>query len=152
MPAIVGSVLFGAVMVGVGGWGIVFTYQHVAREQITTPEDASIPNAPVRGPLTLLSQADVIRKHTLESTGGLTYAQMPRQVPEMDANGNQVLDENGAPVMVANDDREIWITATTLTNALNLAVLAYAISMFVCLLGMAWMLGGWMLSRSLRGN
>jgi hypothetical protein len=104
----------GVVMVVGGIWAICFTYKNIAQENIVTPADASIPNAPVLGPLTLKSQADVIRKHTLETTGGQTYAEMPRT------------DEN----------RSMWITATTLTTALNLGIITYLFSALIVLFGL----------------
>jgi len=102
----------GIVFVAGGAWGIGFTYQNVAREKIVTPSDASIPNKPVRGPFTLKSQADVIRKHALEASDGKVYAEMPRDA-----------------------DRGTWVTATMLTTALNLGILTYVFSGLVVLFG-----------------
>ena len=130
------AIVAGFIMVAGGIWGIVFTYQNVAREQITTPADASIPNAPVRGPLTLASQADIIRDHVLETTDGKTYSQMPQKVQKIDASGQPVLDAQGQPVMVSNDARTIWITATALTTALNLGIVTYVFSALIILLGL----------------
>jgi len=104
----------GLVMVLGGGWAVMFTYQNVAAENIVTPEDAAIPNVPVRGPLTLKAQADVIREHALKSTGGKTYAEMSRE----------------------DEGRDIWITATTLTAALNLGIITYLFSGLVILFGL----------------
>jgi len=50
-------------------------------ERITTPDDASIPNARVDDPATAISQAEVIQKHALESTKGKTYSEMERTDP-----------------------------------------------------------------------
>lgn len=120
---------FAGVILVLGGlWGIYFTYNNVARENITTPADAAIPNAPVRGPRTLKAQADIIRQHTLRMTGGQTYSEMPRQIESVDEEGNVV--------MVPNAARDIWVTATTLTTALNLAIFSYAMSAFVILFGL----------------
>ncbi len=135
-------VLVGIVVVIVGIWAAVFTYQNVAREQIVTPSDASIPNTPVRDPLTLMSQAEIIRHHTLKSTNNQTYAEMPQKVAKVDASGSAVLDKNGKPVMVANAARNIWITATTLTTALNLGIIAYALSGFAVLFGLVLIWAG----------
>lgn len=119
------AIIAGLILLLGGVWGITFTYQNIAREQIVTPADASIPNTPVRGPFTLKAQADVIRHHTLESTGGLTYAQMPRDSAE----------------------RPIWITATTLTTALNLAILGYVFSALIVLFACISVWTGWVFLR-----
>jgi|SRR5581483_7979972 len=105
----------GVILLAGGLWAAVFTYQTVAREKIVTPSDASLPNTPVRGPFTLLSQADIIRTHTLHATGGKTYAEMPMQA--------------------TNDPRAIWVTATTLITALHLGVITYLFSALMMLLG-----------------
>lgn len=70
-------VIAGLAMIGGGVWGIVFTYNNVARENITTPDGSAIPNVLVRGPLTLKAQADIIRTHVLKKTEGKTYSEMP---------------------------------------------------------------------------
>lgn len=139
----------GAALVLAGIGGAALTWRSVARERIVTPEDAAIPGTPVRGPLTLMAQAGVIRKHVLEMTGGRTYAEMPRQVPRLDQSGAPVLDSSGAPVLVPNEAREIWVTATALTAALDLAVLAYALSALSVVLGLV-LLGTGLLVRQAR--
>lgn len=130
------AIITGLVLVGSGIWGLAFTYTNVARENITTPDDASIPSVPVRGPFTLKAQADIIRVHTLRMTEGKTFAEMPRQIPKLDVDGKSILGEDGKPAMTANTARDIWITATTLMTALNLAILSYAISSFILLFGL----------------
>lgn len=130
------AIIIGITMVVGGVWGICFTYTNVATEKIITPADATIPNKPVRGPFTLRAQAEIIRKHALAMTGGKTYAEMPRQIPEVDSNGTSVLDNTGKPVMVYNTARDIWVTVTTLTTALNFAVITYAFSAFIILFGL----------------
>lgn len=139
--SVAASVLGIALVVG-GVGGIYFTYQNIARENIVTPSDADFPEQPVRGPLTLKAQADIIRKHTLEMTGGKTYAEMPRQVPKLDENGAQILDAEGKPVMTANTARDIWALATTLTTALHLGILAYAFSGLLVLFGLVLLWAG----------
>ncbi|MFW0871173.1 MAG: hypothetical protein ACKKL4_01830 [Patescibacteria group bacterium] len=129
------AIIIGSILVASALWGIVFTYTNVTREHITTTSDASIPSAPVRGPLTLKSQADIIRDHTLSITEGETFAQMPRQIPKLDAEGNSILDEEGNIVMEANTARDIWFKATALTTALQLAIFAYAFSLIVLVFG-----------------
>ena len=129
------AIIAGLVLVGGGVWGIAFTYTNVARENITTPDDASIPDVPVRGPFTLKAQADIIRTHTLRMTEGKTFAEMSRQIPKLDVESKPILGEDGKPAMTANTARDIWITATTLITALNLGLFAYAFSAVVLLFG-----------------
>lgn len=132
------AITTGFVLAAGGIWGIYFTYKNVSRENIITPPDASIPEQLVRGPWTLKAQADIIREHTLSATEGKTFAEMPRQIPKLDEKGNSILDVEEKPVMVPNAARDIWITATTLMTALNLAILSYAVSGFASLFGLAF--------------
>lgn len=129
------AIAAGVVLILGGIWGVSFTYQNIARENIVTPEDASIPSAPVRGPMTLKAQADIIREHALKMTDGKTYSEMPRQVESVDEAGNVILDEEGNAVMVPNKARDTWVTVTALTTALNLGILTYAFSAFTILMG-----------------
>lgn len=103
----------GIILVFGGFWAVLFTYNNVAREDIVTTEDASIPNTPVRGPFTLKSQADIIRDHILKKTDGKTYSQMSRE----------------------DEKRNLWIIATTLTTALHLGIITYLFSGLIILFG-----------------
>lgn len=132
----------GIILIVGGVWGICYTYTNIARENIVTPKDAVIPEKPVRGPLTLKAQADVIRQHTLKMTDGKTYAEMPRQIPKLDEKGKEIVDTEGKPVMAANTSRDTWITAMTLTTAINLGILTYAFSAMVILFGCVSILTG----------
>jgi hypothetical protein len=108
------AIIVGIILVLGGAWAVMFTYQNVSQERIVTPEDASIPNAPVRGPFTLHSQADIIREHTFQKTGGKTYAEMSRD----------------------DEQRPTWITATTLITALHLGIITYLFSGLIILFGL----------------
>ncbi|MEZ4211109.1 MAG: hypothetical protein R3B39_02375 [Candidatus Paceibacterota bacterium] len=121
------AIFAGVLLILAGIWGISFTYNTIARENITTPSDASIPDTPVRGPLTLQSQADIIRHHVLETTDGKTYSEMPSKVEK--------IQPDGTFAMVPNDARTIWITATTLITALHLGIITYVFSGLVIFIG-----------------
>jgi hypothetical protein len=128
------SVGFGSMIGGVAG--IVYTWGQAVEQNIVTPADASIPNTPVRGPLTMKSQIDIINVHQLNRTGGLYFSEMPRQVQATDADGAPLFDESGEPVMINNAARDSWATATTLTSALSLGILAYALGAFAIVTGL----------------
>ena len=53
----------------------------LADQNIVTSEDACLPGRQVADPFTAYCQAKVIEKHTLEATGGLTYAELDREDP-----------------------------------------------------------------------
>jgi len=89
--------------------------------------------------------AAYMRIHTLEATGGQTYAQMPRYAT---ADGKGTNDpatalkdpKTGQPV--DNAARNIWVTETALTTALNTSYLAEQISLFGVVVGVALLLSG----------
>ncbi len=147
----IAATIVGVILIAGGAWGIFFTYTNVAQENITTPQDASLPNKPVRGPFTLKAQADIIKKHTLRMTDGKTFAEMPRQIPKLDDTGQPVMDPDGKPVMTSNALRDTWVTATTLITALHLGILTYVFSGMILLFGFISLWTGivfWVLSRS----
>lgn len=106
-----------------------------AGEQVTTGDQAR-------------AFALVMREHTLESTEGLTYAQMGRfqsaANPEDPAGTSDeaaaAKDDTGAPI--ANGARNIWVTETGLTTALNMSYMAEQLSIFGIVVGVALLLTG----------
>ena len=138
--------LAGLVVAGAGVYIRSFVGQQLAAQQITTPEDASIPNAPVTGMATALSMADIIQHHAAASGKGLTYAQMGRfAVASGDPAGTNtadaaVKDENGKPV--ANPARNTQLTAAGLVTALSLSALAIGAAYAAMALGIGFTLLG----------
>jgi len=135
----------GSVIGGLGG--MVYTWQNAVVENISTPADAVIAEAPVRGPFTMWAQADIITKHQLNRTDGLRYAEMPGRIPQLDADGNQVIGDDGNPVLVQNADRLSWINATALTTVLNMGIMAYLLSLFAIVMGATVAGLGWVVLR-----
>jgi len=132
---------FGAMAGGVfGAW---YTWDQAVTQDIVTPDDAAIAEAPVRGPFTMWAQADIITTHQLDRTEGLYYSQMEREVPAVDEAGEPVLDENGEAVMVPNAARASWFDATTLTTALSLGVVSYALAVFAFVTGLTLVVVGY---------
>src|ERR1700750_3245391 len=99
----------GSLYLGVGGRSTVRS--DLAREQIVGTPDSTIPGQKVDTGSEAKAFADVMRKHTLEATGGQTYAQMGRF---LDAAGKPTNDEklaatgpkSGQPV--DNPARNLW--------------------------------------------
>ena len=88
--------------------------------------------------------ATYMRIHALEATGGLTYAQMPRYAT---ADGKGTNDPtkaakgaNGAPL--DNPVRNVWVTETALSTALNASYLAENVALFGIVVGIALLLTG----------
>jgi len=89
--------------------------------------------------------ADYIRIHALEDTGGKTYAELPRF---LDKQGNPTEDEAAAAVdpesgePQENPIRDIWVTATGFTTALNTSSFAEQVALFGIVMGIAMILIG----------
>ncbi len=66
-------------MAGVTTWLVVSST--LTDQNITTTSDACLPNRVVKGPFTAFCQADIIQQHTVEITGGKTYAELDRDDP-----------------------------------------------------------------------
>jgi hypothetical protein len=92
--------------------------------------------------------AQYMRIHALESSGGLTYAQMGRFLATSDpANPAGTSDEaaalkDDAGKPVANGARNTWVTETALATALNVSYMAEQIALFGLVVGIALLLSG----------
>jgi hypothetical protein len=134
--------LAGVVAAGAGIYIRAFVGQQLAAQNIITPEDASIPNAPVTGIATALSMANIIQHHAAEGSNGLTYAQMGRFAVESgDPAGTNSADEalkdaNGKPV--ANQVRNTALTAASLVTSLSLSAMAIGASYGAIALGVGF--------------
>jgi len=87
--------------------------------------------------------AEYMRVHALEATGGKTYAQMPRFATADGAGTNDAaaaLMREGQPV--SNPAREIWVTETALSTALNTSYFAQSVALFAVVMGAALLLTG----------
>jgi hypothetical protein len=89
--------------------------------------------------------AEYMRIHALEATGGLTYAEMGRYAtadgkPIGTNDPTKAVQNNGQPV--ANGARDVWVTETALTTALNMSYMATQLSLFSVVIGVALLLAG----------
>jgi hypothetical protein len=150
-------ILFGAAAIFLGASGFTTTRDAIKAEGITfgsadDPAVAKYAEQWAGDEVTTGDQArafaKIMREHTLESTGGLTYAQMGRfqsaAKPDDPAGTSDeaaaAKDESGQPV--SNGARNIWVTETALTTALNTAYMAERLSVFGLVVGVALFLTG----------
>jgi hypothetical protein len=173
-----GGLLAGVVLIAFGVGALLMSFDarstvkdELAREQIVGSDDmspsaiqagideagltdqVSAPSCDVAGePINTGDEArcfsQYMRIHALESSGGLTYAQMGRFVaaddPENPAGTSDeaaaLTDEEGNPV--PNTARNTWVTETSLSTALNLSYMAERLALFGIVVGTALILTG----------
>jgi hypothetical protein len=150
-------IAFGIAVIALGIWGIAFTRDHLQEEGIVfgpASDPAVAEHAekwagePVETGSQALAFAEIMREHTLSSTNGLTYAQMGRYQSAEDPSDPEgtndeaaaAKDENGEPI--SNGARDIWVTETALTTALNMAFMSEMLSVFSIVVGIALLLTG----------
>jgi len=98
--------------------------------------------------------ASYMRIHTLEASGGFTYAQMGRFTAKPDApkaelavgggtdNPQFAVIDAASKQPVANGVRNLWVTETALTTALNTSYMAERLGLFGIVVGIALLLSG----------
>ena len=95
-----------------------------------------------------------MRIHALEATGGLTYAEMGRFMakpgtPAQFTDGHGATSDEKYALIdpktkqpVDNGARNLWVTETALTTALNTSYMAEQLSLFGIVVGVALLLSG----------
>jgi hypothetical protein len=98
--------------------------------------------------------ASYMRIHALEATGGYTYAQMGRFQAKPDApkselavgggtdNPQWAVTDTATKQPVANGIRNVWVTETALSTALNVSYMADRLGLFGIVVGVALLLSG----------
>lgn len=144
-------IAFGIGSIGIGVAGFNEVRDSIKRENIVaTPDATEITNGKLKaGELVTTGAqakqfANIMRYHALEATGGQAYAEMGRF---LDENGKPTSDEklaaigpNGRPV--ENPLRNLWVTETALTTALNVSFFAERVAVFSIVMGAALLLTG----------
>ena len=150
-------ILFGIIVIALGIYGFTFTRDSIEEEGIVFGpiEDPAVAEhaeqwagEPVQTGRQALAFAEIMREHTLSATDGLTYAEMGQyqsaEDPADKTGTNDVeaaaKDENGQPI--SNGARDIWVTETALTTALNVGFMAEMLSIFSIVVGIALTLAG----------
>jgi hypothetical protein len=106
---------------GVTTWIVV--QAQLSDEKITVSDDADrFAGDRVDGPLTAYAEADAIERHALEASGGLTYAELPRDDPTRET------------VMTASFLRASLFTSVV---SFGVAVMAFGLGVIFILVGIA---------------
>ena len=119
--AYLATIVFGIVLVlgALGTW--VMVSSTLSSQRITVADDAPcLAGARVRGPLSAFCQARIIEQHTLDITGGLTYAELDRDDPR----------------------RETAMNSSFLQASLFTSVLAFGVAGLAALAGVMFVLLG----------
>jgi len=145
-------VLFGIAAIAMGINGRSEVRSALSDQKITaTPDAAQItngklqPGEPITNGAEARQFAKVMEHHALEATQGQRYAEMGRF---LDVEGQPTNDEakaakdqkTGQPV--ENGLRNLWVTETALTTALNMSFMAEQLSLFGIVVGVALLLTG----------
>jgi len=118
--ASISSIVLGLLLVigGIGTWVVVSTT--LSGQNIVTSDDACLPGRVVADPFTAYCQAKVIERHTLEQTGGLTYAELDREDPL----------------------REVALTSSFLQSSLFTSIVAFGVAAMAVGMGVLFILIG----------
>jgi len=143
-------IVFGIGAAILGTLGFLEVRDTIARENITATPDAEEigvnlePGQEITTGGEAKEFATIIRTHALQATGDRPFAELGRYLTETgeetDDEAEAAVDESGRPV--ENSVRNVWITATALTTALNTAYLAEQIALFTIVMGIALLLTG----------
>lgn len=118
--ASIGSIVLGILLI-LGGLGTWILVSSTLRDQkITVADDGCLAGRTVAGPFTAYCQAKVIEKHTLESTDGLTYAELEREDPR----------------------RETALTSSFLQSSLFTSVVSFGVAAMAAAIGILFILIG----------
>ena len=122
-------------------------------KNVTLPT-CSVANKAVTNGVKARCFAQYMRIHTLEATGGLTYAQMGRYAalptaPKSATDGRGGTSDPKYAVInpttkqpADNGLRNLWVTETALTTALNTSYMASQLALFGIVVGVALLLAG----------
>ncbi len=138
-----------AIVMGVNGRNEV--RDALAAQMITAGDDAAEitngklqPGEPITTGAEAREFAKIMEFHTLDATGGKRYAEMGRFVTATGADTNDeaaaAKTPEGRPV--ENGLRNMWVTETALTTALNMSFMAEQLSLFGIVVGVALLLTG----------
>lgn len=144
-------IVFGVVAIGMGINGRNQVRDAIAEQKITaTPDAAQItdgklePGQKIETGAEAKNFADIMEYHALEATGGKRYSEMGRYLTasgqETDDAAKAAKTAEGQPV--ENGARNLWVTETALSTALNMSFMAEQLAVFGIVVGVALLLAG----------
>jgi hypothetical protein len=151
-------VVFGVVAIAMGVNGQSTVKDNLKAEQIYFGDAATDPTVPKKYSGQLVDNgakarafAKMMRTHTLESTSGKTYSQMGRYQAADGKGSDGIGGTNDAAAAktdpttkqpIQNSARNLWVTETALTTALNVSYMASQLALFGVVVGVALLLTG----------
>ncbi len=133
--------------------GITAEAQQAGLKNISVPS-CSVANEPITTGATARCFAEYMQIHALEATGGFVYSQMGQYAALPNApkaqlaagggtnNTKYALLDPSTKQPVANGARNVWVTETALTTALNTSYMAAQLGLFAIVVGFALLLAG----------
>jgi hypothetical protein len=118
------------------------TKAHLSLKGVAVPT-LDVANTPITTGDRAHAFAGYMRIHALEASGGLPYSQMPRYATADGKGTNDdtlALKSGGRPV--DNAARNLWVTETALSTALNTSYMAEKTALFGLVVGIALLLSG----------
>ena len=120
------TIIAGFLLIAAGTTTWLVVRDQLVAENITIPDDAAaFAGNTVNGPIDAYIQADIINKHALEGSGGLTYAELDREDPA----------------------RASVMNASFLRTSLFSSVIAFGVAAFAVGMGVLMLLIGWALRK-----
>ena len=120
------TIIAGFLLIATGTTTWFVVRDQLVAENITIPDDAmAFGGNVVNGPIDAYVQADIINKHALEGSGGLTYAELDREDPA----------------------RASVMNASFLRTSLFSSVIAFGVAAFAVGVGVLMLLIGWALRK-----
>ena len=145
-------IVFGIVAIVMGVNGRNEVRDRLADQKITATDDAAEltdgalqPGEAITTGIKAKHFAEIMESHALESTSGKRYAEMGRFLTPSGGDTNDeaaaAKDETtGRPV--ENGLRNLWVTETALSTALNMSYMAEQMALFGIVVGVALLLSG----------
>jgi hypothetical protein len=133
--------------------GITKAVKEAGLKNVSIPS-CNVANKPINSGARARCFAEYMQVHALEATGGYLYSQMGIWVAKPGTPKAQLMPGGGTDIPtaaavdpttkapVSNHARDVWVTETALTTALNASYMASQLALFGIVVGVALLLSG----------